>query len=144
MHSQTATLKKFPWKKFSVCNFQYMKRPVELNSLFSKFLFYHLVWYITWLDTTTLCDLQTRPLRKILLFIWKNNFFRIIAWRFKNYKLFLYFSLKKSTLKKVLLLQEMELTGITIKNFLIFSQQKLFLYFRKWNFLYFRRELSEL
>ena len=45
-----------------------MKSPVELNNLFSKFFCYHLVCCITWLDTT-LGDLQTRPLRQILLFL---------------------------------------------------------------------------
>ena len=45
-----------------------MKSPVELNSLFSKFFCYHLVCCITLLDTT-LGDLQTRPLRQILLFL---------------------------------------------------------------------------
>ena len=47
----------------SVCNFQSMKSPVELNCLFSKFF-----CYITWLDAI-LDDLQTRPLRQILLFL---------------------------------------------------------------------------
>ena len=46
-------------------NFQSMKSPVELNSLFSKFIL-NLVCYITWLDAS-LDDLQTRPLRQILL-----------------------------------------------------------------------------
>ena len=40
--------------KRSVCNFQSMKSPVELNSLFSKFF-----GFITWFDMTV-DDLQTR------------------------------------------------------------------------------------
>ena len=51
----------------AVCNFQSMKSPVELNSLSSKFF-----CYITWLDAT-LDDLQTRPLRQILLFFRNNS-----------------------------------------------------------------------
>ena len=52
--------------------------------------------------------------------------------------------------KKVFFIfQEMELSSPKIKKVLIFSQKKLFLYFRKWNFpalriKYFRRELSDL
>ena len=34
-------------QNISVCNFQFMKTPVELNSLLSKFF-----CYITWLDAT--------------------------------------------------------------------------------------------
>ena len=57
----------------AVCNFQSMKTPKELNSLLSKFFFlYHLVLYITWLDAT-MDDLQARPLRQILLFLWNNR-----------------------------------------------------------------------
>ena len=51
----------------AVCNFQSMKSAVELNSLSSKFF-----CYITWLDAT-LDDLQTRPLRQILLFFRNNS-----------------------------------------------------------------------
>ena len=51
----------------SVCDFQSMKTPVELNSLLSKFF-----CYITWLDAT-MDDLQTRPLRQTLLFLWNNS-----------------------------------------------------------------------
>ena len=41
----------------------------------------------------------------------------------------------------------MELSGLKIENFLMFSRKKVFLYFRKWNFLAlrtknFRREPS--
>ena len=46
-----------------------MKSPVELNSLLSIFFFViSLGCYISWLDAT-LGDLQTRPLRQILLFL---------------------------------------------------------------------------
>ena len=51
----------------TVCNFQSMKTPVELNSLLSK-----VFCYITWLDAT-MNDLQTRALRQILLFLWNNS-----------------------------------------------------------------------
>ena len=62
---------------------------------------------------------------------------------------FLCFSPNKSTLKNIRIFQEMELFGSKIKIFLIFSQEKLFLYFEKWNFLAlrlknFKRELSKL
>ena len=54
----------------TVCNFHSMKTPVELNSLLSKF-FCHVIWFVIW---TTMDDLQTRPLRQILLFPWNNSF----------------------------------------------------------------------
>ena len=50
-----------------VCNFQSMKNPVELNSLFSKFF-----CYVTWLDATQ-DDLQTSTLCQILLFLRNNS-----------------------------------------------------------------------
>ena len=57
----------------AVCNFQFMKSPVELNRPFLKILLlYHLVCYINWLDAT-LYDLQTRPLCQILLFTRSNS-----------------------------------------------------------------------
>ena len=37
--------------------------------------------------------------------------------------------------KKILIFREMELSGLKIKNFLIFSQETFSLYFEKWNFL---------
>ena len=45
----------------TVCNFQSMKSPVELNILLSKFF-----CYISWL-AAALDDFQSRPLRQILL-----------------------------------------------------------------------------
>ena len=57
----------------SVCNFQSMKSPVELNNLLPKF-FCYITWFvITWLDPT-LDDFQTKPLRQILLFRRNNSF----------------------------------------------------------------------
>ena len=49
----------------SVCHFKSMKNPVEMNSLF-----YYITcsFYIAWLHAA-LDDLQTRPLRQILLFL---------------------------------------------------------------------------
>ena len=53
----------------SVCNFQSMKSPVELSSLFLK-----LFCYITWFDQTRhWAPLRTRPLRQILLFLRNNS-----------------------------------------------------------------------
>ena len=54
----------------SVCNFQSMKSPVELNSLFLKFF-----CYTTWFDhgDATMEALQTRLLRQILLFLRNNS-----------------------------------------------------------------------
>ena len=51
---------------------QSIKSPVELNSLSKILLLYYLVYYITWLYATV-ADLQTRPLRQILLFLWNNG-----------------------------------------------------------------------
>ena len=71
----------------SVCNFQSMKNPVQLNSLFSKFYCY-ITWfcYITWSDAT-LDDLQTRPLRQNLLFLWnKLSGLKITNWYFVDFK----------------------------------------------------------
>ena len=42
--------------------------------------------------------------------------------------------IKKSTPSKIRLFQEMELPSPKIKKFIIFSQEKLFLYFRKQNY----------
>ena len=53
--------------RFSVCNFQSMKIPMELNSLLSK-----IFCYMTWSDAT-LGELQTRHLRQILLFLGNNS-----------------------------------------------------------------------
>ena len=61
----------------SACNFQSMKSPVKLNSLFLKFFS-----YITWFDYTrhwTPC--------KWGLYIKSYCFFEAIAYRFENYKL---------------------------------------------------------
>ena len=74
---------------YTVCNFQSMKTPVELNSLLSKFF-----CYITWLDAT-MDDLQPRPLRQILLFLWNNGL------TFKNYKLYTITSLKAIRTNKI-------------------------------------------
>ena len=65
----------------SVCNFQSMKRPVELNSLLLKFF-----CYITWL---VISPGQTRHWTtcKRGLYVKSYCFFETIAQRFKNYKL---------------------------------------------------------
>ena len=54
-----------------VRNFEYIKSPVELNSLFSKF-FCYITRFITLLDATV-DDLQTRSLHKIFFFLWNIN-----------------------------------------------------------------------
>ena len=73
-----------------------------------------------------------------------------------NSKSISYIFLKKK--KKILIFQELELSGPKIKTFLYFLKKTFFLYFGKWsflapslknllyflkNFLYFRRELSQ-
>ena len=50
----------------SVCNFQSMKSPVKLNSLFSKFACY-MTWFL--IVDATVDDFQTRPLSQVLLFL---------------------------------------------------------------------------
>ena len=57
----------FAWYLHSVCNFQSMKAPVELNSLLSNF-FCCIAWF-----SATIDDLQTRPLRQVLLSLWGNG-----------------------------------------------------------------------
>ena len=58
-----------PCINITVCNFQSMKSPVELNSLFLKFFcYYHLVWLDATLDA-----LKVKPLCQILLFLRNNS-----------------------------------------------------------------------
>ena len=72
---------KYVFKTFSVCNFQSMKTPVELNSLLSKF-FCYITWFVISPD-------ETRPWTtcKRGLYVKPYCFFAIVEW-FKNYKLF--------------------------------------------------------
>ena len=65
----------------TVCNFQYMKTPVELNSLLSKF-FCYITWFVISPDQTRL---QTTCKRG--LYVKSHFFFETIGQRFKNYKL---------------------------------------------------------
>ena len=79
---------------FAGLNFQSMKSPLELKSFFSK-LFCYITWLVVspdyWIDATT-ADLQTRPLRQILLFL------GTISWWLKNYKLLEVFITNTSTM----------------------------------------------
>ena len=52
-----------------------MESPVELNSLLSKF-FCYIIWLLYQLIRVTLDNLQTRPLRQIVLFL-RNNILTI-------------------------------------------------------------------
>ena len=61
-------------RNISVCNFQSMKSPVQLNSLFLIFF-----CYITWFDETR----HWRPCKRGL----HVKFYCFLAQRFKNYKL---------------------------------------------------------
>ena len=60
----------------SVCNFQSIKIPVELNSLLMKFF-----CYVIWFDV----EWHLRPCKRGLFV--KSCFFKLIPKRFKNYKL---------------------------------------------------------
>ena len=61
----------------SVCNFQSMNSPMELNSLFSKF-FCYIIRFVTW----HLIRRENGRLAKAFMFFWNNSL------RFKNYKLY--------------------------------------------------------
>ena len=65
-----------------VCNFQSMKSPMKLNSLWSKF-FYYITCLLYQLVVISLDDLQTRLLHKILLLLGNNSL------TIKNYQLIL-------------------------------------------------------
>ena len=65
----------------TVCNFQSMKSPVELNSLLSKF-FCYITWYVISPDQTRLWTTCKRG-----LYVKSFCFFETIPYRFKNYKL---------------------------------------------------------
>ena len=70
-----------------------MKTPVELNSFLSK-SFYYITWLLYhWLNAI-MDDLQTRPLRQILLFLWNNS---LTFWKLQT--VMLVFSLTKHLLK---------------------------------------------
>ena len=64
---QTGTEKKSKKKNsiITVCNFQSMKSPVELNSLFSKF-FCYITWFIISPDQTLQLLLTNEALRQII------------------------------------------------------------------------------
>ena len=72
----------FQSMSYSVCNFQSTKVPVELNNLFPKFF-----GYITWF---AVLSHQTRHWAtcKRDLYVKSYCFFKAIAQRFKNYKLY--------------------------------------------------------
>ena len=67
---------------YSVCNFQAMKSPMELNSLLSKF-FCYITWLVISPDQTRQCTTCKRG-----LYIKSYCFFEALAHWFKNYKLY--------------------------------------------------------